>query len=179
MGINNEIDAHQIDLDFKKLLETVDAHNVVLDFDAGGTENAAFIDTVLDTEFIFDVVAVFSENTDVVGQIDTVLDTDFTFEVQALFAENLCTIDTVLDTEFKTEVKALFDINFIRGIEAYWLAEYQRTNPCLTAPDIPWAKPIFKAYNSAFYFERGLNFSNQVFVGFDVVPLIRPLNLVL
>ena len=36
---------------------------------------------MLDTEFSFEVVAVFSENTDVVGQIDTVLDTSFIFEV--------------------------------------------------------------------------------------------------
>lgn len=134
---------------------------------ADSDANTAVIDVVLDTDFIFEVVAVFSENTDVVGKIDTALDTDFTFEVQALFAENLCTIDTVLDTEFKTEIKALFDINFIRGIEAYWLAKYQRANPCLSAPDIPWAKPIFKAHNSAFYFERSLSLSNHASVGFD------------
>lgn len=134
---------------------------------ADSDDNTAVIDTAMDTDFTFEVVAVFSENTDIVGKIDTVLDTDFTFEVQALFAENLCTIDTVLDTEFKTEIEALFDINFIRGVEAYWLAEYQRANPCLTAPDIPWAKPIFKAHNSAFYFERGLSLSNHASVGFD------------
>ena len=140
---------------------------------ADSDANTAVIDTTLDTDFIFEVVAVFSENTDIVGKIDTVLDADFTFEVQALFAENLCTIDTVLDTEFKTEIKALFDINFIRGVEAYWLAEYQRANPCLTAPDIQWAKPIFKAHNSAFYFERSLTFSNQVFVGFDKAAVLH------
>ena len=32
MGINNGIDAHQIDLNFTKSLENVDAHNVVLNF---------------------------------------------------------------------------------------------------------------------------------------------------
>ncbi len=140
---------------------------------ADSDANTAVIDVVLDTDFTFEVVAVFSENTDIIGKIDTVLDTDFTFEVQALFAENLCTIDMVLDTDFKTEIKALFDINFIRGIEAYWLTEYQRANPCQTAPDILWAKPIFKAHNSAFYFERGLTFSNQVFVGFDKAAVLH------
>ena len=139
---------------------------------ADSDANTAVIDATLDTDFIFEIIAVFSENTDVIGQIDTVLDTDFTFEVQALFAENLCTIDMVLDTDFKTEIKALFDINFIRGVEAYWLAEYQRANPCQTAPDIPWAKPIFKAHNSAFYFECGLTFSNQVFAGFDTAAVL-------
>lgn len=173
MGNINEIDAHHIDLDFKNLLEITDAHNVILNFGDDSGADVAIIDATLDTDFIFEAVAVFSENTDVIGKIDTVLDTNFTFEVQALFAENLCTIDTVLDTEFKTEIKALFDINFIRGIEAYWLTEYQRANPCLTAPDIPWAKPIFKAHNSAFYFERGLTFSNQVFIGFDKAAVLH------
>ena len=139
---------------------------------ADSDANTAVIDVVLDTDFTFEAVAVFSENTDVVGKIDTVLDTNFTFEVQALFTENLCTIDTVLDTEFKTDIKALFDINFIRGVEAYWLAGYQRANPCLAAPDIPWAKSIFKAHKSAFYFERGLTFSNQVFAGFDKAAVL-------
>ena len=129
--------------------------------------NIAAIDSVLDTDFAFDIVATFSENTDVVGQIDAVLDTSFVFEVEALFTENLCIIDTVLDTEFKSEIKALFDINFIRGVESYWSAEYQRANPCLITPDIPWAKPIFKAHNSAFYFERSLSLSNHASVGFD------------
>ena len=98
MGINNEIDAHQIDLDFRKLLESIDAHNVVLDFGSDSEVNVAVIDTVLDSNFLFEVVAVFKENTDVVGQIDTVLDTSLSFEIVAEFAENLCTIDAVLDT---------------------------------------------------------------------------------
>ena len=129
--------------------------------------NIAVIDSVLDVEFEFDVAAVFSENTDVVGQIDTVLDTDFTFDLIADFAENHCIIDTILDVDFKTEIEVLFDINFIRGIGSYWSAEYQRANPCLIAPDIHWAKPIFKAQNSAFYFERSLGLSNYASVGFD------------
>ena len=135
--------------------------------------NIAIIDSVLDVEIVFDVTAAFSENTDVIGQIDTVLDTNFIFDLIADFTENRCIIDTVLDADFKTDISALFDINFIRGIEAYWLAEYQRANPCLTAPDIPWAKPIFKAHNSAFYFERSLTFSNQVFVGFDKAAVLH------
>lgn len=129
--------------------------------------NIAVIDSVLDVDFAFDVTAVFSENTDVVAQIDTVLDINFTFDLIANFAENRCVIDTVLDTEFKTEIEALFDINFIRGIEAYWDEKFQRAIPCLTAPDISWAKPIFRAHNSAFYFERSLSLSNHALVGFD------------
>jgi len=129
--------------------------------------NIAVIDSVLDVDFAFDVNAIFSENTDVVAQIDTVLDTNFTFDLIADFAENRCIIDIVLDTEFNTEIEVLFDINFIRGVESYWSAEYQRAIPCLTGPDILWAKPIFKAHNSAFYFERSLSISSHASVGFD------------
>ena len=113
MGINNEIDAHRIDLNFTKLLEAVDAHSVVLNFGDESSSNTAVIDTVLDTEFSFEVAAVFKDNIDVIGQIDTVLDTSFSFDIVAEFAENLCTIDTVLDTAFQFQIDATFDINFI------------------------------------------------------------------
>ncbi|MCU4595924.1 hypothetical protein KTJ13_08620 [Acinetobacter radioresistens] len=139
---------------------------------ADSSTNTAVIDTVLDTEFSFNVVTVFSENTDVVGQIDTVLDTRFSFEITAKFAENLCAIDTVLDTGFKTEIAAIFDINFIRGFEAYLIAGYQGALPCLNVIEIPWAKPILKAHNSAFYFERSLSLSNQALLGFEKAALL-------
>lgn len=134
--------------------------------------NTAVIDTVLDTGFSFDVVAVFSENTDVIGQINTILDTNFSFEIEAVFNENLCTIDTVLDTGFKTGIEAIFDINFIRGVERYLAADYQRALPCLIASIMPWAKPVLRAHNSAFYFERGLSLGNQASVGFEKAALL-------
>lgn len=139
---------------------------------ADSSTNTAVIDTVLDTEFSFDVVAVFSENTDVVGQIDTVLDTRFSFEITAKFAENLCAIDTVLDTGFRTEITAIFDINFIRGVERYLAAEYQRALPCLSVIELPWAKPILKVHHSAFYFEHSLGLSNQALLGFEKAALL-------
>ena len=148
------------------VLDTEFSFEVAAVYADSGT-NTAVIDAELDTEFSFDVVAAFSENTDVIGQIDTVVDTNFTFDLIADFAENRCIIDTVLDADFKTDISALFDINFIRGVESYWSAKFQRANPCLIIPDIPWAKPIFKAHNSAFYFERSLSLSNHASVGFD------------
>ncbi|WP_431604749.1 hypothetical protein [Acinetobacter junii] len=167
MGINNEIDAHQIDLNFTKSLENVDAHNVVLSFGDESPANTAVIDTVLDTEFIFEVVAVFSENTDVVGQIDTVLDTSFIFEIEAVFSENLCTIDTVLDTAFQFQIDAVFDINFIRGLNHLSVFSYQKALPALLEQHLRYSKARFKAQNSAFIFDRGLSLSNAVITGFD------------
>ncbi|MCU4397353.1 hypothetical protein [Acinetobacter junii] len=171
--MNNEIDAHQINLNFTKSLENVDAHNVVLSFGDESPENIAVIDTVLDTEFGFEVVAVFEENIDVVGQIDTVLDTSFSFEIEAVFIENLCTIDTVLDTSFSFEVVAVFDINFIRGLNHLSVFSYQKALPALIESHVKYGKARFKAQNSAFIFERSLTISNAVLDGFDKTNLLQ------
>ncbi|NNH86263.1 hypothetical protein HLH13_00755 [Acinetobacter sp. ANC 4279] len=167
VGINNEIDAHQINLDFKKPLEIVDAHNVILDFGDGDDEDVDFIDTVLDTEFSFEVTAVFKENTDVIGHIDAVLDTSFSFEVEAVFVENLCTIDTVLDTEFQFEVKALFDINHLVGVSYGFNMRYQKAIACLSVTEIPWAKPILRVSNEALFYDQGLVISNQANIQYE------------
>ncbi|WP_419188835.1 hypothetical protein [Acinetobacter junii] len=166
MGINNEIDAHQINLNFTKSLENVDAHNVVLSFGDESPANSAVIDTVLDTDFSFEIEAVFEENTDVVGQIDTVLDTSFSFDIVAEFTENLCTIDTVLDTSFSFEVVAVFDINFTRGLNHLSVISYQKALPALLEQHLKYGKSRFKAHNSAFIFERSLPISNLVNCGF-------------
>ncbi|MEB8381419.1 hypothetical protein NYW84_10265 [Acinetobacter junii] len=164
--MNNEIDAHQIDLNFTKSLENVDAHNVVLSFGDESPANSAVIDTVLDTEFSFEVVAVFSENTDVIGQIDTVLDTSFSFEIVAEFAENICTIDTVLDTAFQFQLNATFDINFILGLNHLSVFGYQKALPALLDQHLGYSKARFKAHNSAFIFERSLPILSAINCGF-------------
>lgn len=199
------VDAHNLNLNFKP--DNTNSHNIILNFEhladgstnlnfgddvsavidtvldteftfevtavyADSGANTAVIDTVLDTEFSFDVVAVFSENTDITGRVDTVLDTNFSFEIEAVFSENLCTIDTVLDTGFKTGITAIFDINFIRGIEAYLITGYQGALPCLSIIELPWAKPILKAHHSAFYFEHSLSLGNQELLGFEKADLL-------
>ena len=101
------------------------------------------IDFILDTEFSFEVVAVFEENTDVIGQIDTVLDTSFSFEIVAEFAENLCTIDTVLDTAFQFQLNATFDINFILGLNHLSVFGYQKALPALLESHVRYSKARF------------------------------------
>jgi len=189
------VDAHNLNLNFKP--DNTDSHNIILNFEhladgstnlnfgddvtavidtvldtefsfevtavyADSGANTAVIDTVLDTDFSFDVVAVFSENNDVIGQIDTVLDTSFSFEVEAVFSENLCIIDTVLDTEFQFEVKALFDINHLVGMSYGFDMRYQKAIAALSTTEIPWAKPVLRVSNEALFYEQGLVISNQV-----------------
>jgi len=194
------VDAHNLNLNFKP--ENTDSHNIILNFEhladgstnlnfgddvsadidtvletdfsfevtaiyADSGANTAVIDTVLDTEFGFEVVAVFKENTDVVGQIDTVLDTSFNFEIEASFAENLCTIDTVLDTAFQFEIDAVFDINHIVGVSYAFDAGYQKAVAALSVTAIPWAKPILRVSNEALFYDQGLVLSQQAMAGFD------------
>jgi len=189
------VDAHKLNLNFKS--ENTDSHNIVLNFEhladgstnlnfgddvsavidtvletnfafevtavyAESGANTAVIDTALDTEFSFEVVAVFKENTDVIGQINAVLDTSFSFEIEAVFSENLCTIDTVLDAEFQFEVKALFDINHLVGVSYGFDMRYQKAIACLSTTEIPWAKPILRVSNEALFYDQGLVVSNQV-----------------
>ncbi|UNT60686.1 hypothetical protein [Acinetobacter towneri] len=194
------VDAHNLNLNFKP--ENTDSHNIILNFEhladgstnlnfgddvsavvdtvletdfsfevtaiyADSGVNTAVIDTVLDTEFGFEAVAVFEENTDVIGQIDTVLDTSFSFEIVAEFAENLCTIDTVLDTAFQFEIDAVFDINHIVGVSYAFDASYQKTIAALSVTAIPWAKPILRVSNDALFYDQGLVLSQQAMAGFD------------
>lgn len=130
------------------------------------------IDFILDTKFDFEVVAVFEENTDVVGQIDTVLDTSFIFEIEAVFIENICTIDTVLDTTFQFQIEAVFDINFIRGLNHLSVFSYQKALPALLEQHLRYSKARFKAQNSAFIFDRGLTISNAVTDQFEKTQVL-------
>nr|WP_218948596.1 hypothetical protein [Acinetobacter sp. YH12126] len=150
-----------VSADIDTVLETDFSFEVTAIYADSGV-NTAVIDTVLDTEFNFEVVAVFKENTDVVGQIDTVLDTSFSFEIVAEFAENLCTIDTVLDTAFQFQVEAVFDINHIVGVSYGFDMRYQKAIAVLSTTEIPWAKPILRVSNETLFYEQGLAISNQV-----------------
>ena len=150
MGIlSDEIDAHNIDLNFTKPLEIVDSHNIILNFVADDDGITGFIDSIVDSSFNVEIVAIFTSE-------------------DAITA----TIDTVVDTDFNVEIAASFDINFIKGVGLFGSFKYQRAKPCLISQRYRWAKPIFKAHNSAFYFERSLAFSNQIFVGFDKAAVL-------
>ena len=194
------VDAHNLNLNFKP--DNTNSHNIILNFEhlADGSSNLNFgddvsadidtvletdfsfevtaiyadsgvntavIDTVLDTAFSFEVVAVFKDNIDVIGQIDTVLDASFSFEIVAEFTENLCTIDTVLDTAFQFQIDAVFDINHIVGVSYAFDVGYQKAIAALSVTEIPWAKPILRVSNEALFYDQGLALSQQAMTGFD------------
>jgi hypothetical protein len=162
-------DAHNVILDFEQPITPLDSHNLVLNF--GDVEpQLSVLNAVIDTRI---QAFIQGSNTEIVinhGDLLATINTNIQAEINGTNWENVDnrgTLLVVVDTSIQARVSGINHINHIRGIEAYWIAEYQRAKPCLIAPEIQWAKPIFKAHKSAFYFERSLTFGNQVFVGFD------------
>lgn len=173
-------DAHNVNLNFKDLSKG----STDLNF-GDDNQNLASLDAVINTQFIADLhaesysndyldvqintgfVAEINGVTGQFSQLHTVFQTGFISELNAVRIDQYCAVDTIINTGFKANIVALFDINFIRGIEGYWSEKFQRAISCLTSLDIPWAKPIFKVHNSAFYFEQSLSLSNHATVGFD------------
>jgi hypothetical protein len=178
-------DGHQVNLNFKDLVTS----STDLNFGADD-QNLASLDAVINTAFFakFDAVtgsndvldawiatgfnAEFNAVTGQFARLDVVVQTDFIAEFTAARIDQHCDLDAVIQTGFKSNLDTLFDINFIRGIEAYLIAGYQGALPCLSVIEIPWAKPILKAHNSAFYFEHSLGLSNQALLGFEKAALL-------
>ena len=140
-------DALNVILNFTKEATLIDSHNVILNFGAEDGFNYANIS--IDTAFKFSAAGTVEPPIDIHGTANIVVDTSFLFS----------SVGT-------------FDINHIVGVSLSCNSSFQKAFACLSVVEIPWAKPIFKAHNSAFYFERGLTFSNQVFVGFDKAAVL-------
>ncbi|MCK4088411.1 hypothetical protein HCY58_15360, partial [Acinetobacter radioresistens] len=111
-------DAHNLNLEFKA--DNTDSHHIILNFEhlADGTTNLNFgddvstvIDKVLETEFSFEVGAIYAESGSNTVVIDTVLDTEVNVELTALAlseADLVGKVDSVLETAFIVEATALF-----------------------------------------------------------------------
>lgn len=135
-------DASNVILNFTKESIPIDSHNVILNFGADDGFNYANIS--INTAFKFSAAATVEPPIDIHGTANILVDTSFLF--------------SSLGT---------FDINHIVGVSLSCHSSFQKAFTCLSVVEIPWAKPIFKAHNSAFYFERSLSSSNQASIGFD------------
>lgn len=142
-------DAHNVVLDFEQPLTPIDSHNVVLNY------------------------------ADVEPQLGVLLATINTNIQAEISGRNWGNIDNrgallaVIDTSIRASISGINDINHTRGIETYWLAEYQRAIPCLTTPEISWSKPTFKAHHSAFFYDSGLSVSHFVASSFQIGNVLR------
>ena len=178
-------DSHNVDLNFKEVIGTVDAHNVVLSFADADEVNLASIDAVISTAFLAEVTtlqgsvaqidcvvatdlnAEFTALQGDFAQIDCVITTDFSVVIIAVVSSQFCSIDAVISTAFNSSINTHFDINFIRGLNHLSVFSYQKALPALLEQHLKYGKSRFKAHNSAFIFERGLSLSNAVITGFD------------
>ncbi|MEG1234655.1 MAG: hypothetical protein RSE18_12560, partial [Acinetobacter sp.] len=160
---------HRIDLNFEQLFTPANRHNIVLNFGESSAQiNSlnAVVDTRIQSQISGTNTAIQVNSGLLLGSVDTRI----CAEISGTNWENVDnrgTLLAVIDTSIHASVSGINDINNIRGIEAYWIEKYQRAIPCLIAPNILWAKPIFRAHNSAFYFERSLSLSNHVSISFD------------
>ena len=88
----------------------------------------------------------------------------FNAEINAQYFENenICTIEAYVSCSAISNTQALFDLNFQKGIYSFLTSMFQKavgTEISLTAR---YAKPIFRAQNSAFYFEQAQSLSRYI-----------------
>ncbi|UUM26286.1 hypothetical protein NQU59_11260 [Acinetobacter colistiniresistens] len=177
-------DAHNISLNLKDELVAVDSHNLILNFGADEQINAAvnagvatsFIAEIVATQYTYNSVkAVVQTAFDAaIGvlpgeavQVSGVVETSFYVDIQAIVVNQSCRVEAVISTSINPFINARFDINSAFGLSHLSVLEYQRTLPALLENKMRFGKPLFKAHNSAFVFERGLTLSNAVLSAFE------------
>ncbi|MFW2160854.1 hypothetical protein ACG93T_05640 [Acinetobacter beijerinckii] len=177
-------DAHNVNLNFKDEIGSVDSHNLNLNFGADEQINAA-VSAVVVTSFIAEIHAAqyiynsvdavvqtaFDADIHVIqgysAQVNTVVNNGFNAEIHAVIVNQSCSVEAVIETRFNAFITSRFDINYIRGLNYLSVFEHQQTLPALLENKFRFGKAIMKAHNSAFIFERGLTISNAVTAGFD------------
>lgn len=135
-------DALNVILNFTKETIPIDSHNVILNF--GAMDGFNYANLSIHTAFKMGATGTVEPPVDIHGSANIAVNT-------SLFLGSVGT----------------FDINHIVGVSLGCHSSFQKAFVCLSDVEIPWAKPIFKAHNSAFYFERSLSLSNQASVDFD------------
>lgn len=153
-----------------------DAHNVILDFNDAvtGTTNLNFKDSA-SSNIVNALVSLKitsqihgkqgSEAKDrVLAHVSTRIRAKITGKQSVNYLRK---VRAVVNTGLMSLIDGHFDINFIVGVSGQFGVKFQKAFLKSIQADTPWAKPIFKAHNSAFYFERSLSLSNHASVGFD------------
>lgn len=183
-------DAHNVSLNFKDEIGSVDSHNLILNFGADEQINAAvnalvatsFIAEIQATQYTYNSVDAFiqtASETDIhviqgySAQVNTVVNNGLNAEIHAVVVNQSCSVEAVIETRFNGFINARFDINSAFGLSHLSVLEYQRSLPALIDSQIGFGKPVFKAHNSAFIFERGLTISNAVLNGFEKSEVLQ------
>ncbi|OTG88891.1 hypothetical protein [Acinetobacter sp. ANC 3813] len=123
-------DALNVILNFKKESQTLDSHNLILNF--GAEDGFSFANISINTAINFKASGKVEQPVDVHGHAD----------IQ-------------INCSFDVAAAGTFDINHILGISTSINSAFQKAIPCIHVNEIPWEKPILRAHNSAFFIERG------------------------
>ncbi|WP_111860026.1 hypothetical protein [Acinetobacter sp. CFCC 10889] len=138
-----------------------DSHNVVLNFDELSTGST-------DLNFGEQVV---------LNIVDVEVDLSFIAKIVGTYQDAVPTdqnrIDAVVDLSFFTDILGTYDLNFNQGICSFLTTMFQKavgTEISLTAR---YAKPNFRAQNSAFYFEQAQSLSRYISNRYDRTQVLQ------
>lgn len=154
------------------------------------TVNIAVIDCVIQQGFTSEIVAVFSNNTidtaiqcaftcEILAQniehatVSAPIQQGFTAEINAQYFENVCTIEAYVCCSAISNTQALFDLNFQKGVYSFLTALFQEGMGAETYLTSHFAKPIFKAQNTAFYFEEAKSLSRYISNQYDKTNILQ------
>lgn len=171
-------DPLQTNLNFKDELQSIDAHNLVLNFGLDEIQEASLIaeiyttfnseifaesftlnllDAELQTGFNAEIEVLQGQFSQLVCEVSS----SFIAIIEATRIDQFCTIEANLNTSFIPILNAQFDINFNLGVFAELNANYQLTKQIFRNNGLKFSKPILKALNSAFFYDHGLSITHE------------------
>lgn len=183
-------DAHNVDLNFKNELGVIDTHNLIIEF---GTDevliaslNAVILtsfasvitikiqdynalESTVVTGFDADIYAVTGQ----VAQLYAEVSTDFKPFVNAVVIDQFCSLSADIDMGFNALVVGIQNMNNSLGIALRHSLNFSIAKDQLAVDAIPWAKQIFKAHHSAFFYDSGLTISYSAESNFQTGLALR------
>ncbi|AXY60177.1 hypothetical protein [Acinetobacter sp. WCHAc010052] len=140
-------DALRLDLNFVSELKPVDSHNLLLNF--GSEDGFSYANIPICTAFKVRAIGTVEPPIDVRGSANISINTGFKFAAHGKF-----------------------DINHLLGVYLQTAAAFQHATPSISTISAPWAKPVFRAHNNAFYTDSSSTLSNQAVIGFEKAALL-------
>ncbi len=140
-----------------------DPHLVILNFEdlaTGSTDldfsaEQVYIPNLLDAEFDLSFIS------EIIGTYHDVVPTD----------QNR--LDAEIDLSFYSDITGIFDLNFEHGVYRGLTAAFQKAMSLENHLTAPWAKPKFRVFNTAFYFEEANRLSHYNSIGFDRTQVLQ------
>lgn len=158
-----------------------DAHNLILDFDEpvssstdlnfGDSASSNAVNGLINASVISQIHG--KQSSSAKDQVLAIVKTGISAKIIGKQTVNyLRKVRAVINTGLRNEVSSHFDLNFIVGVSGQFRASFQKALFRAIQVETHWAKPVLRAHNNAFYFERSLSLSNQALLGFDKAALL-------